>query len=43
MHTSIIVRLYRLEHLADAKVLSPDERIALWQECSQPVLEKIRR
>ncbi len=39
----LIARLYRLEHLADAKGLSPDERVALRQERSQPVLEKIRR
>jgi len=39
----LIARLYRLEHLADAKGISPDERVALRQERSQPVLEKIRR
>jgi len=39
----LIARLYRLEHLADAKGLSPDERVALRQERSQPVLEKLRR
>ena len=39
----LIARLYRLEHLADAKGLSPDERVALRQERSRPVLEKLRR
>src|SRR6516165_4477362 len=39
----LIARLYRLEHLADAKGLSPDERVALRQERSPPVLEKVRR
>src|SRR5213083_895073 len=39
----LIARLYRIEHLADAKGLSPDERAALRQERSQPVLEKLRR
>ena len=39
----LIARLYRIEHLADAQGLSPDERVALRQERSQPVLEKLRR
>ena len=39
----LIARLYRIEHLADAKGLSPDERAALRQERSQPALEKLRR
>jgi len=39
----LIARLYRIEHLADAKGLSPDERAALRQERSQPVLDKLRR
>jgi transposase len=39
----LIARLFRIEHLADAKGLSPDERVALRQERSQPVLEKIKR
>ena len=39
----LIARLYRLEHLADAKGLSPDERVALRQERSPPVLEKLQR
>jgi hypothetical protein len=36
----LIARLYRLEPLADAKGLSPDQRVALRQERSPPVLEK---
>jgi transposase len=39
----LIARLYRIEPLADAKGLSPDERVALRPERSQPVLEKLRR
>ncbi len=39
----LIARLYRIEHLADAKGLSPDERAALRQARSQPVLDKLRR
>ncbi len=39
----LIARLYRIEHLADAKGLSPDERAALRQVRSQPVLDKLRR
>jgi transposase len=39
----LIARLFRIEHLADAKGLSPDERVALRWERSQPVLEKIKR
>jgi len=39
----LIARLYRIEHLADARQLSPDERASLRQERSQPVLEKLKR
>jgi len=39
----LIARLYRIEHLADAKGLLPDERAALRQERSQPVLDKLKR
>jgi transposase len=39
----LIARLYRVEHLADARKLAPDERAALRQERSQPTLEKLRR
>ena len=39
----LIARLYRIEHLADARQLSPDERASLRQQRSQPVLEKLKR
>ena len=39
----LMARLYRLEPLADGQGLSPDERVALRPERSQPVLEKLRR
>jgi transposase len=39
----LIARLYRIEHLADALQLSPDERASLRQERSQPVLAKLKR
>jgi transposase len=39
----LIARLYRIEHLADARGLTPDERARLRQERSQPVLEKLKR
>jgi transposase len=39
----LIARLYRIEHLADARQLSPDERASLRQERSQPVLAKLKR
>ena len=39
----LIARLYRIEHLADARHLSPEERASLRQERSQPVLEKLKR
>jgi transposase len=39
----LIARLYRLEHLADVKGLSPPERAALRQQRSGPVLEKLKR
>ena len=39
----LIARLYRIEHLADAKGLSTDERAALRRERSQPVLDKLQR
>jgi transposase len=38
----LIARLYRIEHLADARGLAPDQRAALRQERSQPTLEKLR-
>jgi transposase len=39
----LIARFYRIEHLADARHLSPEERASLRQERSQPVLEKLKR
>lgn len=39
----LIARLYRVEHLADARGLAPEERAALRQQRSQPILEKLKR
>lgn len=39
----LIARLYRIEHLADARELAPEARAQLRQERSQPVLEKLKR
>ena len=39
----LVARLYRIEHLADARELTPEGRAALRQERSQPVLEKLKR
>jgi transposase len=39
----LIARLYRIEHLADARRLAPDDRAALRRERSAPVLEKLHR
>ena len=39
----LIARLYRIEHLADARKLTPEARAELRQERSQPVLEKLKR
>jgi transposase len=39
----LIARLYRIEHLADAKQLTADARAALRRERSQPVLDKLHR
>jgi len=38
----LIARLYRVEHLADARGLAPDQRAALRKERSQPTLEKLK-
>jgi transposase len=38
----LIARLYRVEHLADARGLAPDQRATLRQERSQPILEKLK-
>jgi transposase len=39
----LIARLYRIEHLADARELTPEARAELRQERSQSVLEKLKR
>jgi hypothetical protein len=39
----LIARLYRIEHLADARQLAPEARAELRQQRSQPVLEKLKR
>lgn len=39
----LIARVYRIEHLADARGLAPDGRAAVRQERSAPVLERLRR
>jgi transposase len=39
----LIARLYRIEHLADARELTPEGRAELRQERSTPVLEKLER
>jgi transposase len=39
----LIGRLYRIEHLADARELTPEARAKLRGERSQPVLEKLKR
>jgi transposase len=40
---TLIARLYRIEHLADARGLAPDDRVALRRERSAPVLETLHR
>ena len=39
----LIARLYRVEHLADLRQLTPDERAALRQARTAPVLAKLQR
>ena len=39
----LMARLYRIEHLADARALSPPERALLRHERSRPVLETLQR
>ncbi len=39
----LIARLYRIEHLADARGLTPEGRAAIRRERSRPVLEKLKR
>jgi transposase len=40
---TLIARLYRIEHLADARQLTPDARADLRQERSAPVLDRLQR
>ena len=39
----LIARLYRIEHLADTRELTPEARAELRRERSQPVLERLKR
>jgi transposase len=39
----LIARLYRIEHLADARGLTPEGRAEIRRERSRPVLEKLKR
>jgi hypothetical protein len=39
----LIARLYRIEHLADARSLSPKDRALMRTERSLPVLEKLKQ
>jgi transposase len=39
----LMARLYRIEHLADARGLTPDARVALRHERSVPVLDQLHR
>lgn len=40
---TLVARMYRVEHLADARGLVPDERAKLRQERTAPILEKLKR
>jgi Transposase IS66 family len=40
---TLIARLYRIEHLADALGVTPDGRVALREERSIPALERLQR
>jgi transposase len=40
---TLIARVYRIEHLADARELAPDERAGLRRERAAPVLERLHR
>lgn len=40
---TLIARLYRIEHLADARGLAPDDRAALRRQRSAPVLDTLHR
>ena len=39
----LIARVYRVEHLADARGLTPDDRVALRRQRAAPVLERLHR
>jgi transposase len=39
----LIARLYRIEHLADARGLPPEERAALRKTRASPILERLKR
>jgi transposase len=39
----LIARIYRIEHLADARECTPVDRAALRQERTQPILEQLKR
>jgi transposase len=39
----LIARIYRIEHLADARECTPIDRSALRQERTQPILEQLKR
>jgi transposase len=39
----LIARLYRIEHLADAQGLSPEQRAELRKERASPILDKLKR
>jgi len=40
---TLIARIYRVEHLADARGLAQPERATLRRERTGPILEKLRR
>jgi transposase len=40
---TLLARVYRLEHLADARGLAPEDRAALRQARTAPVLERLQR
>jgi hypothetical protein len=39
----LLARLYRIEHLADAQGLSPEQRAELRKERASPILERLKR
>jgi transposase len=39
----LLARVYRIEHLADARELAPDDRAALRRDRTAPVMEKLHR